>query len=184
MRYFARISAVSLLLASTAVAQPASTFDPARLDAHIKTLSSDDFEGRGPATAGEQKTVAYLVQQLQAAGVEPGGEIVNGQRQWTQRVPLLKSDIVGTPAISLHRGNTVTQLRQGPEIAIRSPLNGQTSINLSNVPMVFVGYGVTAPERGWDDFKGQDVRGKVIVTLVNDPDFEGGEGDFGGKAMT
>ena len=187
MRTFARLSAVTLLLAGTASiagAQTAPSFDPARIDAHIKTLSSDEFEGRGPATAGEQKTVAYLVQQLQAAGVEPGGEIVNGQRQWTQRVPLLKSDIVGTPTISLNRAGTVTQLRQGPDVAIRSPLNGQTSINLTNAPMVFVGYGVTAPERGWDDFKGVDVKGKVIVVLVNDPDFEGGEGDFGGKAMT
>ncbi|MDP9421897.1 MAG: M28 family metallopeptidase [Pseudomonadota bacterium] len=185
MRKLARISAVTLLLASaTAFAQSAPSFDPARLDAHIKTLSSDEYEGRGPATAGEQKTVAYLVQQLQAAGVEPGGEVVNGQRQWTQRVPLLKSDIVGKPVITLHRGSTVTALNQGPDIAIRSPLNGQTSINLANAPMVFVGYGVSAPERGWDDFKGQDVRGKVIVTLVNDPDFEGGEGNFGGKAMT
>ena len=184
MRTIARLSAVTFLLASAAVAQTAPSFDPARLDAHIKTLSDDSFEGRGPATAGEQKTVAYLVQQLQAAGVEPGGEVVNGQRQWTQRVPLLKSDIVGTPAISLNRGSTATALRQGPDIAIRSPLNGQTSINLSNAPMVFVGYGVAAPERGWDDFKGQDVKGKVIVALVNDPDFEGGEGNFGGKAMT
>ena len=184
MRTIARLSAVTFLLASAAVAQTAPSFDPARLDAHIKTLSDDSFEGRGPATAGEQKTVAYLVQQLQAAGVEPGGEVVNGQRQWTQRVPLLKSDIVGTPAISLNRGSTATALRQGPDIAIRAPLNGQTSINLSNVPMVFVGYGVAAPERGWDDFKGQDVKGKVIVALVNDPDFEGGEGNFGGKAMT
>ena len=92
MPIFSRLSAITLLLAgaaSIAVAQPAASFDPARLDAHIKTLSSDEFEGRGPATPGEQKTVAYLVQQLQAAGVEPGGEVVNGQRQWTQRVPLL-----------------------------------------------------------------------------------------------
>jgi Zn-dependent M28 family amino/carboxypeptidase len=187
LRTFARLSAVSLLLAgaaSVASAQSAPSFDPARIDGHIKTLSDDSFEGRGPATAGEQKTVAYLVQQLQAAGLEPGGEVVNGQRQWTQRVPLLKSDIVGTPTISLNGSGTVTQLRQGPDIAIRSPLNGQTSISLDNVPMVFVGYGVTAPERGWDDFKGVDVKGKVIVTLVNDPDFEGGEGEFGGKAMT
>ena len=111
MRHFARLSAVTLLLAgaaSIAVAQTAPSFDPARIDAHIKTLSSDEFEGRGPATAGEQKTVAYLVQQLQAAGLEPGGEIVNGQQQWTQRVPLLKSDIVGTPAISLSRAGTTT----------------------------------------------------------------------------
>jgi len=198
LRSLALVSPLALLLAtSAAVAQPiasavvsqaapasAEVFDAKRLDAHIKTLSSDEFEGRGPATPGEQKTVAYLVEQLKAAGLEPGGEVVDGQRQWTQRVPLLQSDVVSTPAISLHRGNSVTPLRQGPDVAIRSPLNGQTSINLSNVPMVFVGYGVTAPERGWDDFKGQDVKGKVIVVLVNDPDIEGGEGDFGGKAMT
>ena len=182
MRILAPLPAFALLLASSGAL--AQSFDPARLDTHVKTLSSDEFEGRGPATPGEQKTVAYLVQQLQAAGVEPGGEVVNGQRQWTQRVPLLKSDIVGTPTITLHRGTATTALKQGPDIAIRSPLNGQTQINLSNAPMVFVGYGVTAPERGWDDFKGVDVKGKVIVTLVNDPDFEGGEGEFGGKAMT
>ena len=196
MRKLAPLSAMSLALASVAMVAPlaqpavaqapaaAPAFDPARLDAHVKTLSSDAFEGRGPATAGEQKTVAYLVQQLQAAGVEPGGETVNGQRQWTQRVPLLKSDIVGEPTVSVQQAGKTTALRQGPEVAIRSPLNGQTQINVQNAPMVFVGYGVSAPERGWDDFKGTDVKGKVIVTLINDPDFEGGEGDFGGKAMT
>jgi hypothetical protein len=201
LRKLAPLSAISLALASTAMVVPvaqsaiaqapaaAPAFDPARIDAHIKTLSSDDFEGRGPATAGEQKTVAYLVQQLQAAGLEPGGEVVNGQRQWTQRVPLLKSDIVGDPIVTVHRGNQGTRLAQGPEVAIRAPLNGQTQVRLDKAPMVFVGYGVTAPERGWDDFKGVDVKGKVIVVLVNDPDFEGGAndpmgGDFGGKAMT
>ncbi|QDP20482.1 M28 family peptidase [Sphingomonas xanthus] len=176
---------MALLLAGTAApAQNQPAFDPARIDSHVKTLSDDSFQGRGPATAGETKTVQYLVQQLQAAGVEPGGEIVNGQRQWTQRVPLLKSDIVGTPTITLHRGGTRTPLAQGSEIAIRSPMNGQTEIRLDKVPMVFAGYGVTAPERSWDDFKNVDVKGKIIVVLVNDPDFEGGEGDFGGKAMT
>ena len=159
-------------------------FDPAKLDAHVKTLSDDSFEGRGPATSGETKTVAYLIEQLTAAGVEPGGEIINGRRQWTQRVPLLKSDLVGAPTITLHRGGQSKTLRQGPDIAIRSPMNGQSRIRLDKVPMVFAGYGVTAPERGWDDFKDVDVRGKVIVVLVNDPDFEGGEGEFGGKAMT
>jgi Zn-dependent M28 family amino/carboxypeptidase len=99
-------------------------------------------------------------------------------------VPLLKSDIAGDPVITLHRGAVATRLRQGPDIAIRSPMNGQTQIRLTKAPMVFVGYGVTAPERQWDDFKGVDVKGKVIVALINDPDFEGGEGDFGGKAMT
>ena len=198
MRKLVALSAISLLLASagvvvtTAQAETAQTttpaaapaFDPARLDAHIKTLSSDAFEGRGPATAGEQKTVAYLIDQYKSAGLEPGGDLVNGQRQWTQKVPLLKSDIVGDPIITFQQGSKGNRLRQGPDIAIRSPLNGQSQVRLENAPMVFVGYGVTAPERGWDDFKGVDVKGKVIVTLINDPDFEGGEGDFGGKAMT
>jgi Zn-dependent M28 family amino/carboxypeptidase len=75
-------------------------------------------------------------------------------------------------------------LTQGNEIAVRAPQNGQNQIRIANAPLVFVGYGVSAPERNWDDFKGQDVKGKIIVVLINDPDFEGGEGDFGGKAMT
>ncbi|HYC96257.1 MAG TPA: peptidase M20, partial [Sphingomicrobium sp.] len=86
MRTLARLSAVAFLLSGAAAVAQTAPFDPARIDAHIKTLSSDEFEGRGPATPGEQKTVAYLVQKLQAAGVEPGGEVVNGRRQWTQRV--------------------------------------------------------------------------------------------------
>jgi Zn-dependent M28 family amino/carboxypeptidase len=159
-------------------------FDAAKLDSHVKTLSDDSFEGRGPATPGETKTVEYLVQQLQGAGVEPAGDLVNGQRGWTQRVPLLKSDIVGDPVVTIHRGSAGTRLAQGTEVAIRAPMNGQQQIRLNRVPMVFVGYGVTAPERQWDDFKDVDVKGKVIVALINDPDFEGGEGDFGGKAMT
>ena len=75
-------------------------------------------------------------------------------------------------------------LRQGEEIAVLAPINGAKQVNLANAPLVFAGYGVTAPERNWDDFKGQDVHGKIIVVLINDPDFEGGEGDFDGKAMT
>jgi Zn-dependent M28 family amino/carboxypeptidase len=164
-------------------------FDSAKIDTHIRTLSDDSFEGRGPATAGEQKTVAYLTEQFRAAGLQPGGDLVGGQRSWTQKVPLLQSDITGDPIITFHRGSAGTRLAQGPDIAIRSPLNGQSRIRLTKVPMVFVGYGVTAPERQWDDFKNVDVRGKVIVALINDPDFEGGAndgtgGDFGGKAMT
>ena len=111
--------------------------------------------------------------------------MVDGKRKWTQDVPLLQSEIVGTPGMSLNLGNGQTlPLTQGNEIAVRAPMNGQKTVNLSNVPLVFVGYGVTAPERNWDDFKGQDVKGKLLVVLVNDPDFEGGDGDFGGKAMT
>jgi len=170
--------------AAPALSQALPQFSAERLARHIQTISADSYEGRAPATRGEQMTVDYLVKEFRAAGLQPGGEVVDGKRQWTQRVPLLKSDIVGTPHLEFRTAAGPVPLTQGEQIAVRSPLNGQTSVALNGVPIVFAGYGVTAPERQWDDFKDVDVRGKVIVVLVNDPDFEGGEGDFGGKAMT
>jgi len=177
------LAGIALLAASPLAAQSVA-FDASRISKHIQTLSDDSFEGRAPATAGETKTVAYLTREFQSAGLQPGGEIVNGKRTWTQRVPLLKSDIVGAPHLEFRSAGGPVNLRQGEQIAVRSPLNGQQQVALNNVPMIFAGYGVTAPERQWDDFKDVDVRGKVILVLVNDPDFEGGEGQFGGREMT
>jgi Zn-dependent M28 family amino/carboxypeptidase len=181
----------SFLLAATAlIAAPAlaQDFSIPRMTQDIRTLSDDRFGGRGPATEGETMTVAYLTRQLQAAGVQPGGEVVDGKRQWTQRVPLLQSDWTGAPAFRLTGSQAAGTLAQGTDIAVRAPLNGASQLNLDNVPLVFAGYGVQAPERQWDDFKGQDVRGKILVVFINDPDFDGpiGDGgpDFGGKAMT
>ena len=176
--------AAALALASTAAAQPTPTFDTKRIDADVRVLSSDGYEGRAPATRGEQMTVNYLVKQLQAAGVQPGGEVIDGKRQWTQRVPLLKSDHVRPPQVTVRTAAGPVPLAQGEQIAVRSPVNGQQQVRIAGAPIVFVGYGVDAPERGWSDFKDADVRGKVIVVLVNDPDFEGGEGQFGGREMT
>jgi Zn-dependent M28 family amino/carboxypeptidase len=178
------LTAAALIVPALATAQPAPRLDAAKLRAHVQTLGSDAFEGRGPATRAEVKTVDYLIAQLRAAGVSPGGSVVNGKRGWTQDVPLLKSDIVGQPTVSLNLAGQNVALTQGQEIAVRSPLTGLDRVQLANAPLVFAGYGVTAPERGWDDFKDVDVRGKVIVVLINDPDFDGGEGQFGGKAMT
>ena len=159
-------------------------FSPERLSKHVQTLGSDAFEGRGPATEGETKTVAYLTQQFQAAGLQPGGDLVGGARKWTQDVPLLQSELVGDPIVTVQTPAGPVRLAQGTDIAVRSPQNGQNRISIAAAPLVFVGYGVAAPERNWDDFKGQDVKGKILVELINDPDFEGGDGDFGGKAMT
>jgi Zn-dependent M28 family amino/carboxypeptidase len=180
-----------LLVATSALAVSplaAQSFSVPRLTQDIKTLSSDAFEGRGPATAGEVKTVAYLSQQLKAAGVQPGGDVVNGQRQYTQRVPLLQSHWSADPVVTLQGGAAAGRLAQGTDIAVRAPLNGASQLRLDNAPLVFAGYGVQAPERQWDDFKGMDVRGKILVVFINDPDFDGpladGGPDFGGKAMT
>lgn len=150
----------------------------------MKTLSSDDFQGRGPATEGETKTVDYLVAQFKAAGVQPGGDLKDGKRLWTQAVPLLRSQIAGTPTLSYSIKKKARPLTQGNEIAVRAALDGSKTVAIKNAPLVFAGYGVSAPERQWDDFKGVDLKGKIAVVLINDPDFETGSGDFGGKAMT
>ena len=174
--------AVSTALMAAAV--PSPTFDPHRLSEEDKVLSSDAFEGRGPATPAETKTIDYVVSQMKAAGLQPGGDLSNGKRAWTQAVPLLRTEIIGTPALSLSIDGKAQSLTQGNEIAVRAPMDGSTSVAIANAPLVFIGYGVNAPERHWDDFKGVDLHGKIAVVLINDPDFETGVGDFGGKAMT
>ncbi|MCZ4340907.1 M28 family metallopeptidase [Sphingomonadaceae bacterium G21617-S1] len=183
MRSLTALLTAPILLAP-ALALAAPTFDIARFDQDVKMLADDSFEGRAPASEGEKKTIAFIEQRMKAAGLQPGGP---GGR-WTQDVPLLKSDIVGAPSLSLTIGGTARALTQGNEIAVRSATNGQDRVDLKNAPLVFVGYGVKAPERGWDDFKGADLKGKIMVVLVNDPDFEAkageAEGDFGGKTMT
>ena len=175
---------LAALFCSGAVAASPAVFDAGRLSEHVRILSSDAFEGRGPATAGEDKTVAYITAQMQAAGLEPGGDLTAGKRGWTQAVPLLRAEIEGVPTLTVTQGGTALALTQGAEISVRAALNGAKSVSVKDAPLVFVGYGISAPERNWDDYKGVDLTGKVAVVLINDADFETGEGDFGGKAMT
>jgi Zn-dependent M28 family amino/carboxypeptidase len=184
LKAFRWFGAAALALASPLAAQSTATFSPQRLAQHVQALGSDAFEGRAPATRAETKTVAYLSDQFAKAGLQPGGDLVNGKRQWTQAVPLLKSEWPTPPRASVNIAGKATPLTQGEQIAIRAPTNGDKGLSFDGVPLVFVGYGVKAPERNWDDFKGEDLHGKIMVVLVNDPDFEGGEGSFGGKAMT
>jgi len=177
-------AAILLAVATSAHAGDAPQFDPHRLSDEVKTLSSDAFEGRGPATEGEKRTVAYVIEQMKAAGLQPGGELKDGKRSWTQPVPLLRADIAGTPQLAFDVAGKAQSLKQGEDIAVRAALDGAKKVSIDKAPVVFVGYGVSAPERRWDDFKGIDLHGKVALVLVNDPDFETGSGDFGGKAMT
>jgi len=171
-------------LAFQANAVDAPQFSPSNLSQHVKILSSDAFEGRGPNTAGETKTVAYLIEQFKTSGLQPGGDLKNGKRAWTQAVPLGRFEIKGPVNATVSINGKSQAVKQGDDIAIRAAMNGQSSISIKNAPLVFVGYGVKAPERKWDDFKGVDLKGKIAVVLINDPDFETGKGDFGGKSMT
>lgn len=169
---------------STALMAATPSFDGARISRDVKELASDAYEGRGPATAGEEKTIAYLSEQFAEAGLQPGGDLANGKRGWTQAVPLRRADIVGTPTIAVQNAGKPQTLTQGKQISIRAALDGSSKVEIANAPLVFVGYGVKAPERNWDDFKGVDLKGKIAVVLINDPDFETGKGDFDGTGMT
>jgi Zn-dependent M28 family amino/carboxypeptidase len=158
--------------------------DPVRMSETVKALASDAFEGRAPGSAGERLTVDYLIARFKALGLEPGG--LNGS--WTQAVPLLRTQMGAPTALQITGLGAPIALERGRDITL-STARSVDAVAIANAPMVFVGYGVTAPERGWDDFKGVDLRGKIAVILVNDPDFEAlptdpVAGKFGGKAMT
>lgn len=154
------------------------------MDAIIKALASDAFEGRAPGTPGETKTIAYLVEQFKRLGVEPGGP--NGS--WTTDVPLLHTKLDMGPPLQLATKAGAMPLEQGKDVYISTQRNVDRAV-VDKAPLVFVGYGVTAPEKRWDDFKGVDLKGKIAVFLVNDPDFGLPDGApnaglFGGQAMT
>jgi Zn-dependent M28 family amino/carboxypeptidase len=159
---------------------PASPVDPARLSAHIKVLSDDSFEGRGPATAAEPKVIDYITGQMKAAGLAPAGD----KGGWTQDVPLARFEVTGPVKLSMTYGGASKPLTQTEQIVVQT-LVPTKHVSIKDAPLVFVGYGVKAPERGWDDFKGVDLKGKIAVVLINDPDLETPTpGKFDGKAMT
>jgi Zn-dependent M28 family amino/carboxypeptidase len=153
--------------------------------ADIKKLASDEFEGRAPGSKGEELTVQYLTEQFKAIGLEPG----NPDGTWTQAVPLVSLTPEKLSPLKITAKNGTSH-----EFKVRDEFVGWSrrvtdAIDLAKSDLVFVGYGVQAPEFGWDDFKGVDVKGKTIVVLVNDPQVMGADGRldptvFKGNAMT
>src|SRR5437868_1597090 len=188
--------AVCIVLVATlplcAADKPAEKLKPAldvitpdALLAHIKTLASDEFEGRAPGSKGEELSIKYISDQFKSIGLKPG----NPDGSFFQEVPLagIKSDprlqfvVNGKPQIDLKLGDDF----------VASSARLQPGIKIDNSDLVFVGYGVVAPEYGWDDYKGVDVRGKTILMLINDPAVPDpkdpsklDEKMFKGKAMT
>src|SRR6266851_7229943 len=181
--FYACVLIVLLVLAGCSRGAPNSpdaglkSFSADALMKHIRTLSSDQFEGRGPGSKGEELTVKYLEEQFRGIGLRPG----NPDGSYVQKVPLV--GILPDPRIQLTitgRGGRLYSQFQQHFVAFTKRVVEEASIDAD---MVFAGYGVQAPEFQWDDFKGMDVKGKVLVVLVNDPPVED-EKIFGGKAMT
>ncbi len=146
-----------------------------------RELSLDSYEGRAPGSVGEEKTVAYLISKYKAAGLEPGN---NGS--WTQDVPLIEITAKNVSPLTIaDRSGKAMSFAYGSEYVIGS-YRETPKTDIKKSEMVFVGHGIVAPEKGWNDYAGVDVKGKTVVVMVNDPDFEneGLDGPFGGKAMT
>jgi Zn-dependent M28 family amino/carboxypeptidase len=157
----------------------ATGIDTAALHRHMKTLADDSFGGRQPGGKGEPLTTDYLVAEFQAAGLEPGN---NGS--WLQAVPYIGIQTLRSPSFEITGKDGAVDYAFPSEVVIGSR-TGQTRVEVKAAPLVFAGYGVTAPESDWGDFDGVDVAGKAVIVVVNDPGFHAGdESLFKGREMT
>ena len=141
-----------------------------------RTLSLDEFEGRQPGTPGEERTLAYLVEQFARVGLQPGNH-----GSWFQDVPLVEITASGHEPLRI-AGKDYAHAADWVGVTYRE----EARSDLDDSEIVFVGYGIVAPEKGWNDYAGVDMRGKTALILVNDPDYEqeGLTGPFNGRAMT
>lgn len=170
------------LLVAAALNMPVQAQQPETLDASairedVRILSSDAFQGRGPGERGETMTLAYLKAQFEAAGLSPGGP--NGS--WFQEVPLTRFDKTER-SFDLRIGSDRVPLEQARDWTIADAPLGRTEF--SDAPLVFVGFGIHAPEAQWDDYAGVDLSGKIAVMLYNDPDWDQDTGPFGGRTVS
>jgi len=189
LRHALSAAAIALAACATPGATPTHQFagpplSEAALMDHIRTLSSDEFEGRAPGTRGEELTLAYLERTFAAAGLQPGVTLADGTRSWRQETPLVAATLTNTPTLTISGRDGARQYAYATQFSAWTRRLDPT-VDIANAPLVFVGYGINAPELGWNDYEGIDVRGRIVVMLINDPDFETGDDHgFGGRAMT
>ena len=145
----------------------------------VKTLASDEFEGRGPGTPGEEKSVEYIKAQFERIGLKPG----NGD-SYFQVVPMTETTADEATTLKLDVNGKPRELKFGSEMVVGTR-SGKPQVSIKDSELVFVGYGVDAPEQKWNDYAGVDVKGKTVVILVNDPGFHAkDESLFEGRRMT
>ena len=161
-----------------------TSIDSQRLSNIVKVLASDEFEGRAPGGPGEVKTIEFLIDQFQSLGLEPGGT----DGTWTHAVPLIHTQLASDGRLSVSVGDMSQNWVQGLDVAV-STVRPVDKIDIQSAPLVFVGFGASAPERNWDDYGEIDLTGKIAIFLVNDPDFSANDsepvwGRFGNKRMT
>jgi len=147
--------------------------------AHVRTLASDEFEGRAPGSVGEDKSVAYIEAEFKRLGLKPGND-----NSYFQTVPMTETVADENVALKLDVAGTPRELKFGTDMVVGTR-TGQAEVKLDGSELVFVGYGVNAPEQHWNDYAGVDVKGKTVVIFVNDPGFHQQDPSlFEGNRMT
>ncbi len=163
------LAAMGLLLggcaANSKLPPPSTDIDETAFRMHVSKLASDDFEGRKPGTPGEAKTVAYLVEQFRKLGLKPG----NGE-SFVQQVPMVEIRAATGATLTVTGARGAVSLAYGRDMVIWSARSAPQA-ELRHSDLVFVGYGIVAPEYEWNDYAGIDVRGKTVVVLANDPGY-------------
>jgi hypothetical protein len=182
MRMQFSICIMSLLLWCAASAQetmPARKYlTPGHLKERIAALAHDSLEGRGPGTRGEQRTISYLVSQFKSIGLEPAGE----RGTFVQNVPIIGLRIDPSAVMIIQKGPKQMPLKF-PDDFVATTGVYEPTVSVNQAELVFVGYGIVAPEFGWDDYKGVDVKGKVLLMMNDDP-APADPKIFGGKGRT
>ncbi len=172
---------IALLTSSATVAGPSASPSIDTMKEVVKEISSDAYEGRAPGTVGEEKTLSYLVQRLEALGLKPGNK-----GSWFQDVPLVEIAATNVSPLRFTGGKAAVSAAYGSQMVIATYRTAQPHVEIKDSPVMFVGYGINAPEKKWNDYAGVDVRGKTVIILVNDPDYQTPTltGPFNGRAMT
>ena len=151
---------------------------------HVRVLASDEFEGRAPGTNGERLTLDYVSRAYAAAGLQPGARDATGQPSWVQEVPLVAATLTAPPTLTISGRDGARSYAYATQFSAWTK-RLEARVEIADAPLVFVGYGIVAPELNWNDYAGVDMRGKIAVILINDPDFDTGDDrGFGGRAMT
>ena len=169
----------------TSIDEAAKQIDEAEFMKHVNILASDEFEGRAPSTPGGEKTVSYLEKSFAEVGLKPAFVSPSGTPTYRQAVELTELTVTNSPALTLTHSDATSVVLPYKEKSIVFTSRQDKTSKLKDSKLVFVGYGVVAPEYGWNDYQGVDMTGKTAVILVNDPGYRKPKGDlFKGQTMT
>ncbi len=176
----ATLLASTILFTSPVLAKPVPSVPVTTLKDVTRTLSSDAYAGRAPTSPEEAKTIAYISGRMAKAGLKPGNK-----GSWYQDVPMVEISADPTPMTFTVDGKAPVTLAYKTDMVVGTS-RVVPRIDVKNSEVVFVGYGINAPQLGWNDYAGVDVKGKTVVILINDPDYQTPTltGTFGGRAMT